>query len=255
LNKKQAESITKHQQIYIEAIRHAQQAGTFSFFSWFNKDSSKDIQQIITSGYWDLTLHILTPKVCEYIDHPEQKTALEIGYGGGRLINAACNYFHEVIGVDIHDEQDTVDQFLKSQGKTNFKLIKTCGQTLAMTNESIDFIYSFIVLQHLPSFDVFVNYMKEMHRCLRRGGVAQLYFGKYTRLHPIYQIRYFLQGYREVTNKPANHITLTIRISRVKTLCNSIGLHVVQTGTSYFSVPDGYPGTSGGQSYVTLVKI
>jgi len=49
-------------------------------------------------------IHILTPKVCEYIENPEETTALDIGYGGERILNAACGYFKQVLGIDIHEE-------------------------------------------------------------------------------------------------------------------------------------------------------
>lgn len=70
----------KHQRRYAEAIRQARLAGMYSFQSWFNK--SKDMNQLLVRGYWDLTFNILTPKVYEYIENPEEKIALEIGYGG-----------------------------------------------------------------------------------------------------------------------------------------------------------------------------
>lgn len=243
----------KHQRRYAEAIRQARLAGMHSFLSWFNK--SKDTNQSLVRGYWDLTFNILTPKVCEYIENPEEKIVLEIGYGGGRILNAACSYFKEVIGIDIHDEHDMVEALLRSQGKKNFKLIKTTGRTIDVDSESIDFIYSFIVLQHLPSFDVFVSYIKETYRCLKPGGVAQLFFGKYSsKLRRIDQLRYFIQGYKEFHEVPVNYTSLVVRVSKVKKLCKDIGFKVIQIGTSYKRVPDGYPKIRGGQNYVTLLK-
>jgi hypothetical protein len=62
------------QRKFEEAIRTARLGGMHSFQRWFNRSS--DVQQSLVRGYWDLSLHILTPKVCEYIQHPEEKTAL-----------------------------------------------------------------------------------------------------------------------------------------------------------------------------------
>ena len=56
-----------------------------------------------------------------------------------------------------------VETFLRSQGKSNFELIKTFGRTIDVESETIDFIYSFIVLQHLPSFSVHESYVKETY--------------------------------------------------------------------------------------------
>jgi hypothetical protein len=96
--------------------------------------------------------------------------------------------------------------------------------------------------------------MQEIYRCLKAGGVAQLYFGKFARLHPFYQLWYFVQGYKETHNVPANHISLVIRMARARQVCNQMGFSIVENGTSFFQAPDGYPGHPGGQSYVTLVK-
>ena len=242
-----------HQRRYAKAIRQARITGMHSFLSWFDK--SNGIYQSLVRGYWDLAFHILTPKVCEYIENPEEKIALEIGYGGGRILNAACSYFKEVIGIDIHDEREIVEEFLRAQGKNNFKLIKTSGRTIDVDSESIDFIYSFIVLQHLPSFDVFVSYLEETYRCLKHGGVVQLYFGKYSsKLKGMNQLRYFIQGYKEFPAVPVNYTSLVVRISKVKKLCKYLGFNVIDVGTSYKRVPDGYPKIKGGQNYVTLLK-
>lgn len=248
-------SLADYIQRYRSAITKARQAGTDVFFAWFNKETSQTPQQMVVRGYWDFSCHILTPKVCTLLDHPEDKIALEIGYGGGRLINAACNYFQDVIGVDIHDEQDVVDAFLRDQCKSNFRLLHTSGRLLdGVDDASVDFVYSFIVLQHVPSFDVFESYIYETYRCLKLGGIAQLYFGKFDRLHPVYQAVYWMQGYRAVQGKPANHITLTVRVARARRVCTLAGFKVVETGTSFYQVPDGYTGISGGQNYITVVK-
>lgn len=245
-------SNAEHQQNWTEAVRESQLKGAHSFQRLF--DESKDVNQSIVRGYWDLTFHILTKKVCRHINNPEEKVALEIGYGGGRILNAACGYFKQVIGIDIHNEHETVETLLRSQGKSNFKLIRTSGDSIGVESESIDFIYSFIVLQHLPSFDVFVSYLKETYRCLRPGGVAQLYFGSYFLLNPLDQLRYYIRGYKELVPESPVYTTLVIRVPKAKKLCEDIGFKVVETGNSYRRGPDGYPRVVGGQNYITLLK-
>jgi SAM-dependent methyltransferase len=246
--------LAAHQQKYCAAIRRARQAGADAFQAWFNREAACTPQQHLVRAHWDFALHMLTPTVCAYLDRPEERVALEIGSGGGRLLLAACRYFREVIGVDIHDEQAAVAQFLQAQHAANVRLLRTTGDSLPVDTASVDFVFSFIVLQHLPSFAVFAAYLHETARCLRRGGVAQLYFGRFARLHPLHQLLCWRQGYRATPAVPANHMSLVVRLARVRRLCASLGLRVVESGTSYFLVPDGYPRRRGGQSYVTLVK-
>jgi SAM-dependent methyltransferase len=248
----QVRSDGEDQRQFEEAIRAARLGGRDAFQRWFNE--SRDVHESLVRGYWDLSLHILTPKVCEYIQRPEEKVALEIGYGGGRILNAACSYFREAIGIDIHVEAESVEALLRSQGKSNFRLIRTAGRSLDVDSESVDFIYSFIVLQHLPRYDLFAGYVAEAYRCLRPGGIAQLYFGRYSTLRLSDQLRYLFRGYREFPERPIDQKRLLIRVSKAKRLCEETGFRVLGTGTSYKSAPDGFPAKRGGQSYVTLLK-
>ena len=242
----------EHRQRYSEEIAKAKQAGADQFQAWFDK--SRDVHQSIVRGYWDFSIHILTPEVCRHICNPEDKAALEIGYGGGRLLNAACSYFKQVIGIDIHGEQETVEEFLRSQGKQNFQLLRTTGRTIDVDSSSIDFVYSFIVLQHLPSYAVLESYVKETYRCLRAGGVAQLYYGKYSRLGLLGPLRHLIQGYKEIPTAKVNFISLVVHTFKMKGLCTGCGFEIVDSGTSFKRVPDGYPQAKGGQNYITLVK-
>jgi ubiquinone/menaquinone biosynthesis C-methylase UbiE len=242
--------LSQHQELYASAIRRAKLAGLNEFHAWFNK--SESLEQSVIRGYWDFALHILTSTVCRHLSKPEEKTCLEIGYGGGRVLNAACSYFTQAIGIDIHDEAETVAKFLRDQGKQNFRLIKTPGNTIEVENESIDFVYSIIVLQHLPSFSIFVDYIKETYRCLKQGGIAQLYFGRLS--IPLTQFWRRWQGYKEIPTAPVNRISLLIHPTKAKAICQSKGFKIISTGTSYKRVPDGYPNVKGGQDFVTLLK-
>lgn len=244
--------LIEHKKKYSEEIKKACAAGEDSFHDWFNK--SGDTFQATVRGFWDFNVHILTPAVCRHIDHPENKIALEIGYGGARILNAACSYFREAIGIDIHDEESMADVFLRKNGKNNFKLLRTEGDSIKVPSESIDFVYSFIVFQHLPTFSVFVNYFYEIRRCLKKGGIAQIYFGSYSKLNPLERILCFTRGYCELPDAPVNHTSLVVRYNTVKNLCRKLDLRIIDRGISYKDVPDGYKKNRGGQNYITLIK-
>lgn len=70
------------------------------FFTWF--DSAKDKDAAFVRGSWDFMAHIALPS-SKFLSTPEEKVALEIGYGGGRILAAASRCFKSVIGVDIHE--------------------------------------------------------------------------------------------------------------------------------------------------------
>ena len=245
-------ALEAHQKRYTEAIGHASKAGNIPFQNWFNQ--SINVEQSVLRGFWDFSVHILTPAVCAAISTPESKTALEIGYGGGRLLNAAAAHFGNVIGMDIHDEKTAVSDFLTAQGKTNFQLLRTNGAEISVPSDSVDLIYSFIVLQHLPNFATFAKYIAETARCLKTGGVAQLYFGNLTLHKQLQQWSQAKSGYLEFPDAQVNHISLLVRLAKVKSICRQVGLQVVDTGTSYKNAPDGLPNKKGGQKYVTVLK-
>jgi len=163
-------------------------------------------------------------------------------------------FFGKAIGVDIHDQGAIVEKHLRAAGKNNFSLHRGDGRSLPAPDASVDFVYSFIVLQHLPRFDVFINYLRECFRVLRQGGVAQLYFGSWRKLSWKDRIRHFAAGYREIADAPVNYTSLVVRKGKAKTLARGIGFSVVDSGCSYKRAPDGYASAIGGQDYITVRK-
>ena len=220
---------------YVEAVRRAREQGPEAFQAWFDPAAGR--------GYWDFAVHVLTPGVCARLGRPYELTALEIGYGGGRLLSAACSFFGEAIGVDVHEEEAEVRRFLEAEGKQNFRLVRGSGDALPVEDASVDFVYSFIVLQHLPSFAALERYVAETARVLRPGGLAQLYFGRLGR--PV--------GHVERPDVPANEVSLLVGAWTARRVARRAGLRVVGSGRSFRHVPDGYP-RRGGQRYLTLVR-
>lgn len=247
-------TLAAHRTRYRVAIAAAQQQGAAPFQAWFNREASQTPQQAMVRAFWDFSMHILTPTVCAHLARPEDCTALEIGYGGGRLLLAASRYFGRVVGVDMHASYHAAQAFLHRQQVHNATLLVTDGDSLPVASNSIDFVYSFIVLQHLPSVAVLHRYLQDTARCLRPNGIAQLYIGRFSRLHPVQQLWYYRRGYRTKARAAANRVSLAVRARYAARLARTVGLQLLDTGTSYYLVPDGYPQRRGGQHYLTLQK-
>jgi tRNA G46 methylase TrmB len=81
-----------------EEISKAAASTDDEFFTWFN--SSKDKDAAFIRGSWDFMVHIALPS-SKFLSTPEDKVALEIGHGGGRILAAASRHFQKVIGIDI----------------------------------------------------------------------------------------------------------------------------------------------------------
>jgi SAM-dependent methyltransferase len=97
--------------------------------------------------------------------------ALEIGCGPGRLVKPLSRHFGEIHGVDVSDEMIRLArERLGDIPHAHFHT--TDGASLPQfADESFNFIYSYAVFQHIPSRDVVLEYMREIRRLLKPGGV------------------------------------------------------------------------------------
>ncbi len=102
---------------------------------------------------------------------PREMKVLEIGCGVGRVTRALSEVFGEVYGVDVSSE-------MIRQAKTgladraNVHLFQNNGTDLAALGDlAVDFAFSSIVFQHIPSRAVIETYVREVYRLLRPGGL------------------------------------------------------------------------------------
>lgn len=107
----------------------------------------------------------------------EVRRALEIGCGPGRLMRPMSRFFGEIHGVDISDEMVRLacDQ-LKDIPHAHVHV--TPDSSLGMFPEDcFDFVYSYIVFQHIPTRDVVLNYLREARRVVKPGGILRCQLG------------------------------------------------------------------------------
>ncbi len=100
-----------------------------------------------------------------------RQKALDFGCGVGRLARSLCKIFDFVIGVDI--SQPMLDKAieLNAEVKNCTFYLNTKPDLSIFETESFDFIYSSLVLQHIPP-KFSLNYIKEFIRLLSPKGVA-----------------------------------------------------------------------------------
>ena len=105
---------------------------------------------------------------------------LEIGCGIGRLLRYFALIFDKVYGVDVSPE---MIRKAKEYLDVNPKIETFCGDGSSLkpiADQSIGFVFSYVVFQHIPSFEVIRNYVHEARRVLRPGGVFK-FLVKYKR--------------------------------------------------------------------------
>lgn len=144
-------------------------------------------------------------------------TALDFGCGVGRLTFPLGKRFREVTGIDISESMITAaKQNLHRGGNCKF-LLNTSDSLNTLENESLDFVYSDIVFQHIaPRYSR--GYFLEIARTLKPGG----YFA--------FQLPSHLNPESKDNQKPFRLLRKKLHY-RLKGISQSIGL-----GKAYFEM-------------------
>jgi len=103
-----------------------------------------------------------------------QWKALEIGCGPGRLLRPMSRHFSEIHGVDVSDEMIALAKAKLRDVPNAFPQVCDGARLTAFADDSIDFVYSYAVFQHIPSREVVLEYMREVQRVLKPAGFARL---------------------------------------------------------------------------------
>lgn len=131
-------------------------------------------EQFIEDGLRDYQLHISSDNLLsERLGDFSTKTVLEIGCGIGRITSCFSDYFKHVFGLDIAESM--IEQARsRLADKKNVTLVATDGLTYPVPDASVDFVFSFIVFQHMPDAAIVESNFKEISRVLKSGGVAKI---------------------------------------------------------------------------------
>jgi SAM-dependent methyltransferase len=128
-----------------------------------------DLDRFLAVGHEVVRIALLDAPV----QPPERNVAVELGSGLGRNCAALADHFERVIGVDISKEMIERANGLVASPKITFELGN--GEDLQpVTTASADFVLSFTVFQHMPSYDLVASNIADVARVLRPGGIAAL---------------------------------------------------------------------------------
>lgn len=129
-------------------------------------------EEFFVSGEQTVANHILNDltNICQG-KTPGHMRVLEIGCGAGRVTRSLARLFGEVHAVDVSSEmveraRDAVRDF------PNAHVYRNSGSDLAVVPElPFDFAFSCLVFQHIPSYAIVRNYVREVNRLLVPGGL------------------------------------------------------------------------------------
>jgi len=138
-----------------------------------NEKTEWQDRDFFRSGEINVAKLVMTdmPRICGPTQSPLDLSMVEIGCGVGRMTRMLARIFAQVTALDISDEmaararENTADL-------PNVTVLLGDGATLLpLASDSTDFVFSFIVFQHIPSLAVIGSYCREAHRVLKPGGL------------------------------------------------------------------------------------
>ena len=107
---------------------------------------------------------------------PSGRVAVDVGCGAGRITRALARRFGHVYGLDVSDEMLKVASTF-SRDLANITWLRSDGTSLApVETTSVDFVFSYLVLQHIPRRDLALGLVAEIIRVLRPGGAFLFQF-------------------------------------------------------------------------------
>jgi ubiquinone/menaquinone biosynthesis C-methylase UbiE len=131
-----------------------------SFFESGEEDFQRFVTPVFERSQWD----------------PQGKTMLELGCGAGRMTRSFSQRFSRVYAFDISPEMLRHAQVLYPDAANVTWTLGNGSDLSKVEEESVDFVFSYIVLQHMPAPKFAFRYIREMLRVLKVGGIFLFQF-------------------------------------------------------------------------------
>ena len=100
----------------------------------------------------------------------EGRTMLELGCGAGRMTHTFARRFERVYAFDPSPEMLRRAREMHHNRSNILWLLSNGTDLSCVASESLELVFSYLVLQHLPEESLAFRYIQEMLRVLRPGG-------------------------------------------------------------------------------------
>lgn len=107
---------------------------------------------------------------------PIGKSMVELGCGAGRMTRSFAGRFERVLALDISSEMLNRARSLQPLAGNVEWVLSNGADLSSVPNGSVDFVFSYLVLQHLPHEELVRKYISEMFRVLCGGGLCLFQF-------------------------------------------------------------------------------
>lgn len=134
-----------------------------------------DLESFIASGEEDFQ-RLVIPVLARYDLPAAGKSVLELGCGAGRMTGSFAKRFRHVYAFDLSREMLSRARQMHAVEKNILWLLSNGADLSCVASDSMDFVFSYLVLQHLPEEALALQYIREMLRVLRPGGVFLFQF-------------------------------------------------------------------------------
>jgi SAM-dependent methyltransferase len=145
----------------------------FHYIASWEKDWN--LETFLASGKYDYQT-LVAPVLDRWGIPTTGECMLELGCGAGRMTPIFASRYRSVLAVDVSPEMLMRGAKIHTSLE-NISWLLVGGDNLAgVESSSVDFVFSYLVLQHMPSEDLAMKYISEMLRVLRHGGAFLFQF-------------------------------------------------------------------------------
>jgi SAM-dependent methyltransferase len=147
-------------------------ADAFHYIASWKNDWEAD--EFFASGERDYE-EFVAPVLKSLDFNPAGKTMLEVGCGVGRMTRALARRFAHVYALDVSAEMLKQAETYVPSPQVTFLLGDGAGFPM-LESGVVDFAFSYITLQHVPTEPLVLGIVREMIRVLKPGGVFLFQF-------------------------------------------------------------------------------
>jgi SAM-dependent methyltransferase len=134
-----------------------------------------DLSSFLASGEDDVS-HLVLPALARCGLPATGERMLELGCGTGRMTHSFARRYAHVYAFDLSPEMLARARQIHAERKNILWLISNGSDLSCVASHSMDFVFSYLVLQHLPEETLVFQYIREMLRVLRPGGTILFQF-------------------------------------------------------------------------------
>lgn len=176
-----------------------------------------DLEKFFASGAVEIG-EVLS--VAESLGYPKARDrALDFGCGVGRLTRALADSFGEAVGVDISEEMVRLARTMNEGRNCSFE-VNVREDLATLDSGSFDFVYTALVLQHMPRAELIRSYVGEFLRVLKPGGLVV--FQTLARLSIPLRLQPRRRAYAVLRRAGLSHELLLTRMNLVPTRLTAI---------------------------------